>query len=134
MFLANARRFFLVLIGLWNTLLVTSVLSVLVRPEQRQIVVHMGERSYPLYLIVMDTLAWVAAAFWVWVLLRHIRTRTRISLEWILLGLLLAYPLTNVYAAYSDLTGELCKETKGEKCVRYVSAPDLHAIKLTWEK
>lgn len=55
------------------------------------------------------------------------------SLRLFAAGLLLIWPLLPVYATYTDLTVELCKEHKDQKCVRYIPPPNLKNIKFTWE-
>jgi hypothetical protein len=128
-FLRYTKIVFLFLIILWYILSIPSYKIYRILP-----IVQMGERSWPLYFFLIDSLALVATVFWIVILISRYNQKKRFSLWWILLGLLLIFPIKAVYSTYSDLTVKLCKEWDGQNCIQYVPPPDLRSIKFVWEK
>ncbi len=130
--LITAKTGFLSLIAIWYIISIPSYSISRMLP-----IVQMGERSWPLLFFLLDGLVLLATGLFLFFIIpslwkvRPFRVR---SFLWLFAGLLLIFPLITVMATYSDLTRELCKEHKNQKCVRYIPPPDLKNIRFTWEK
>lgn len=87
-------------------------------------IVHMGERSWPLYFFILDviTLFLVLVAA-----IQFFKSRVKRSLYWVLIVFLLIFPLMNVLATFSDLNSKLCVDPE---CNSYIPGPDFSNIKI----
>jgi hypothetical protein len=90
-------------------------------------IVHMGERSWPLYFFVLDAITLFLLLIAV---IQFFRSKAKWWLYWVLIVILLFFPLINVKATFSDLNRRLCRDPK---CNSYISGPDLSNIDLKWE-
>src|SRR5437660_1278901 len=106
-FLKNKVIVFILLIVGWSILYLPEYAIYRILP-----IVRMGERSWPLYFFLVDTFALFTAGFFAFLLISKCWKNGRFSVRgllWLLLGLLLFYPLYMVYISYNDLTAKLCK-------------------------
>ena len=124
-----SKSAFLYLLLMWNILYLSSYTIYRILP-----IVQMGERSWPLLFFLVDALALVIAVFWLFILVSDYEKKKQISYEWLMLLLLLIYPLFTVYTTYSDLTMKLCKKWEKESCIQYIPPPNLKVVKFTWSK
>lgn len=74
-------------------------------------VINIGSRqSWPLAFFLMDGLVLVSTALFVVILIRALNTR---QYPWLLLGILLLYPLITVWATFQDLVFSPIAPLKG---------------------
>lgn len=124
--LKSTRKAFFLFIIIWYSLLVPSYYAYGIMP-----IVHMGQRSWPLYFFLMDAFALISAVFVILIITIDYYKRRRLSSEWIILILLLIYPLVTTYMTYVDLTTKLCNTYA---CKSAIPSPDLRSIYFSWEK
>lgn len=91
-------------------------------------IVHMGERSWPLYFFVLDGLTLVLVLV---AIAQFFRSKVKEPLYWFLIILLFLFPLINVWATFSDLHRKLCGDPQ---CTSFIPGPDVSKMELKWEE
>ncbi|OGH38539.1 hypothetical protein A3F59_02025 [Candidatus Roizmanbacteria bacterium RIFCSPHIGHO2_12_FULL_38_13] len=96
--------------------------------------VHMGAyNSWPLYFFLIDTFAIGLVLFYGSIL--WVNRKSKQLFRYVLLGLLLLYPLLLIYATYDDLYSRVCikLDPVARNCKEYRPHPDLSNIYFEWE-
>jgi hypothetical protein len=70
---------------------------------------------------------WNNTAFVLIAVIQFFRSKARQWLHWVLIIVLLLFPLINIWATFSDLNRKLCRDPK---CTSYISGPDISNIEL----